>query len=246
MTLSINKTFVWEGITVKIALPQDYDKSRPYPAILLNDGQLNYLSRISSSVILIGLISNNRLDDYTPWKANALKPGNPDFGGRADSYHQKLFNDILTEIRQHYLIDDKRIAYGGYSLGGLAAVYSLYSVCEVPCVFSYLRFLLVPRFHRLLSDTGLEKQGLSSLFAEWEDRRRESLESTFQGSFLCWRNSSLDSEWNPYHLLRLWSLRSSWSPQRALCCLFRLAGHTMASRLIKIPFVTYSSWQRDF
>lgn len=146
MTLSINKTFVWDGITVNIALPQDYDKSRPYPAILLNDGQINYLSKLSPSVILIGLISNNRLDDYTPWKANALKPGNPDFGGEADSYHQKLFNDILAEIRQHYLLDDKRIAYGGYSLGGLAAAYSLYSVCEVPCVFSICGSFWYPGF----------------------------------------------------------------------------------------------------
>ena len=146
MTLSINKTFVWEGITVKIALPQDYDKSRPYPAILLNDGLINYLSKLSPSVILIGLISNNRLDDYPPWKANALKPGNPDFGGRADSYHQKLFNGILAEIRQHYLLDDKRIAYGGYSLGGLAAVYSLYSVCEIPCVFSICGSFWYPGF----------------------------------------------------------------------------------------------------
>ena len=146
MTLSINKTFVWEGITVNIALPQDYDKSRPYPAVLLNDGQINYLSKLSPSVILIGLISNNRLDDYTPWKANALKPGNPDFGGRANSYHQKLFNGILTEIRQHYLLDDKRIAYGGYSLGGLTAVYSLYSGYEVPCVFSICGSFWYPDF----------------------------------------------------------------------------------------------------
>ena len=146
MTLSINKTFVWDGITVNIALPQDYDGSRPYPAILLNDGQINYLSRLSPSVILIGLISNNRLDDYTPWKANTLKPGNPDFGGRADSYHQKLFRGILTEIRRHYLLDEKRIAYGGYSLGGLAAVYSLYSGYEIPCVFSICGSFWYPGF----------------------------------------------------------------------------------------------------
>ena len=146
MTLSINKTFVWEGITVNIALPQDYDGSRAYPAILLNDGQINYLSKLSPSVILIGLISNNRLDDFTPWKADALKLGNPDFGGKADSYHQKLFYGILAEIRQHYLLDDKRIAYGGYSLGGLAAVYSLYSVCEVPCVFSICGSFWYPGF----------------------------------------------------------------------------------------------------
>ena len=146
MTLSINKTFVWEGITVKIALPQDYDKSRPYPAILLSDGQINYLSKLSPSVILIGLISNNRLDDYTPWKANALKPSNPDFGGKADSYHQKLFSGILTEIRRYYLLDDKRIAYGGYSLGGLAAVYSLYSGCKIPCIFSICGSFWYPGF----------------------------------------------------------------------------------------------------
>lgn len=146
MTLSINKTFVWEGITVNIALPQDYDGLRPYPAVLLNDGQIDYLSRLSSSVILIGLISNNRLDDYTPWKADALKPGNPDFGGRADSYHQKLFSGILAEIRQQFLLDDTRIAYGGYSLGGLAAVYSLYSGCEVPCVFSICGSFWYPGF----------------------------------------------------------------------------------------------------
>ena len=146
MTLSINKTFVWEGITVNIALPKDYDGSKSYPAVLLNDGQINYLSSLSSSVILIGLISNNRLEDYTPWKANTLKPGNPDFGGKADSYHQKLFTGILTEIRRHYLLDEKRIAYGGYSLGGLAAVYSLYSDCKIPCIFSICGSFWYPGF----------------------------------------------------------------------------------------------------
>jgi len=159
MTLSINKTFVWEGITVNIALPQDYDKSRPYPAVLLNDGQINYLSKLSPSVILIGLISNNRLDDYTPWKANALKPGNPDFGGRADSYHQKLFNGILTEIRQHYLLDDKRIAYGGYSLGGLAAGLRLFCGCKIPCIFSICGSFWYPGFNDYCRTQNLKNKG---------------------------------------------------------------------------------------
>ena len=146
MTLSINKTFVWEGITVNISLPKDYDGSQSYPAVLLNDGQINYLSSLSSSVILIGLISNNRLEDYTPWKANALKPGNPDFGGRADNYHQILFQSILKEIKKYYHLDEERIAYGGYSLGGLAAVYSLYSDCKIPCIFSICGSFWYPYF----------------------------------------------------------------------------------------------------
>ena len=62
--------------------------------ILLNDGQLDYLSDLSQSVILVGLIPENRLDDFTPWKADALKEGAPDFGGKVDQYHQKHFKEF--------------------------------------------------------------------------------------------------------------------------------------------------------
>ena len=146
MTLSINKSFVWEGIQVTVSLPPNYDSQRAYPAIFLNDGRLDYLSSLAQSVILIGLSSQNRLDDYTPWKAQALRPGCPDFGGGADSYHRKLFGPILAEIRKDYLLDEARMAYGGYSLGGLAAVYSLYSDCKIPCIFSVCGSFWYPGF----------------------------------------------------------------------------------------------------
>ena len=118
MTLSRNKEFNWEGIRVRVSLPSNYDPQQAYPMILLNDGQLDYLSDLSQSVILVGLIPENRLDDFTPWQASALKEGAPDFGGRLDRYHQKLFQGILTTLQKDYLIDESRIAYGGYSLGG--------------------------------------------------------------------------------------------------------------------------------
>ena len=41
MTLSINKEFDWEGIQVKVSLPSTYDPNQSYPAILLNDGNLD-------------------------------------------------------------------------------------------------------------------------------------------------------------------------------------------------------------
>ena len=79
----------------------------------------------------------NRLDDFTPWKADALKERAPDFGGKVDQYHQKLFQGIIASLKKDYLIDGSRIAYGGYSLGGLAAIYSLYSShLPVTCIFS--------------------------------------------------------------------------------------------------------------
>ena len=147
MTLSRNKEFNWEGIRVRISLPSNYDPQQAYPMILLNDGQLDYLSDLSQSVILVGLIPENRLDDFTPWKASALKEGAPDFGGRGDEYHQKLFQGIIATLKKDYLLDDSRIAYGGYSLGGLAAVYSLYSShLPIACIFSICGSFWYPDF----------------------------------------------------------------------------------------------------
>ena len=162
MTLSRNKEFNWEGIRVKVSLPSNYDPQQAYPVVLLNDGELDYLSNLSQFVILVGLIPENRLDDFTPWKASALKEGAPDFGGKGDEYHQKLFQGILTTLKKDYLIDESRIAYGGYSLGGLAAVYSLYSShLSATCIFSicgsfwYPEFIDFCREHTLMQSQSL-------------------------------------------------------------------------------------------
>ena len=162
MTLSRNKEFNWEGIRVRISLPSSYDPQRAYPMVLLNDGQLDYLSDLSQSVILVGLIPENRLDDFTPWKASALKEGAPDFGGKVDQYHQNLFQGIIASLKKDYLLDESRIAYGGYSLGGLAAVYSLYSsYLPVTCIFSicgsfwYPDFIDFCREHTLIQSQSL-------------------------------------------------------------------------------------------
>ena len=147
MTLSRNKEFNWEGIQVRVSLPSNYDSKQAYPMILLNDGQLDYLSDLSQSVILVGLIPESRLNDFTPWKASALKEGALDFGGKVEAYHEKLFQGILTTLKKDYLIDENRIAYGGYSLGGLAAIYSLYSsYLPVTCIFSVCASFWYPDF----------------------------------------------------------------------------------------------------
>ena len=147
MTLSRNKEFNWEGIQVRVSLPSNYDSKQAYPVVLLNDGELDYLSDLSQSVILVGLIPESRLNDFTPWKASALKEGALDFGGKVEAYHEKLFQGILTTLKKDYLIDENRIAYGGYSLGGLAAIYSLYSsYLPVTCIFSVCGSFWYPDF----------------------------------------------------------------------------------------------------
>ena len=147
MTLSRNKEFNWEGIRVKVSLPSNYDSKQSYPIVLLNDGELDYLSDLSQSVILVGLIPESRLNDFTPWKASALKEGASDFGGKVEAYHEKLFQGILASLKKDYLIDENKIAYGGYSLGGLAAIYSLYSsYLPVTCIFSVCGSFWYPDF----------------------------------------------------------------------------------------------------
>lgn len=146
MTLSINNEFDWEGIQVKVSLPSTYDSSQTYPAILLNDGNLDFLSSLSESVILVGLTSKNRLDDYTPWKEAALRDGAQDFGGQANAYHGHLFGSLLEKLQALYRLDKNRLAYGGYSLGGLAAVYSLFRFDKVSCIFSICGSFWYPDF----------------------------------------------------------------------------------------------------
>ena len=147
MTLSRNKEFNWEGIQVRVSLPSNYDSKQAYPVVLLNDGELDYLSDLSQSVILVGLIPESRLNDFTPWKASALKEGALDFGGKVEAYHEKLFQGILASLKKDYLIDENKIAYGGYSLGGLAAIYSLYSsYLPVTCIFSVCGSFWYPDF----------------------------------------------------------------------------------------------------
>nr|WP_314446051.1 alpha/beta hydrolase [uncultured Lachnoanaerobaculum sp.] len=130
----------------KISLPDNYNKENTYPLILLNDGEINYLKNLKDTAILVGLIPQNRLDAFTPWKAPNLRPSMPDFGGKLNEYHNQVFEYLLPELLCKYSIDEARIAYGGYSLGGLAAVYSLYNTTAPSIIFSLCGSFWYPQF----------------------------------------------------------------------------------------------------
>lgn len=133
-------------ITTKISLPQSYDSKLAYPLILLNDGGLQHLEALKDRVILVGLIPENRLSDYTPWATRAIRPGTEDFGGKLDEYHNELFNFVLPEIQAKYHVNQHQIVYGGHSLGGLAAIYSLYQTNIPTRIFSVCGSFWYPGF----------------------------------------------------------------------------------------------------
>ena len=130
----------------KISLPDNYNAENRYPLILLNDGEINYLGDLKDRAILVGLIPKNRLDAFTPWKAHNLKPSTPDFGGKLDEYHNQVFEHLLPELLCKYSIDESKIVYGGYSLGGLAAVCSLYTYSAPSIIFSLCGSFWYPQF----------------------------------------------------------------------------------------------------
>ena len=130
----------------KISVPDNHNEENKYPLILLNDGEINYLGDLKDTAILVGLIPQNRLDAFTPWKAPNLRPSMPDFTGKLDEYHAQVFEHLLPELLCKYSIDKSKIAYGGYSLGGLAAVYSMYTSTAPSIIFSLCGSFWYPQF----------------------------------------------------------------------------------------------------
>lgn len=111
---------------------------RQNPAILLNDGELiEQLNLRTERAVLVGVYPNNRLSEYTPWPEPAIRPDTPDFGGQLGQYHRELNNEILPALIDEYALDTEKLAYGGYSLGGLAAAMSLWETDAFAAVFSH-------------------------------------------------------------------------------------------------------------
>ena len=148
-------------IQTKVSLPQHYDPNFSYPLILCNDGELQHLLAFKEKAILVGLLPENRLTDYTPWHAEAIRPGAENFGGQADEYHNELFNNVLPELQSRYSIDTNKIIYGGYSLGGLAAVYSLYRTNIPSAVFSICGSFWYPEFVNFCKENPVINQNAS-------------------------------------------------------------------------------------
>ena len=72
-------------------------------------GSLSIWEKSQILFILVGLEPQNRLDDFTPWQAQALRLGSPDFGGELASYHDHLFGYISKA--SHRSFDWMKVAW---------------------------------------------------------------------------------------------------------------------------------------
>lgn len=138
-------------------------------AILLNDGEL--LARLglrAGRAFLFGIVPNDRLCEYTPWAEKALRPGAPDFGGGLPQYHRQLCTEIVPQLAEAYRLDPARLAYGGFSLGGLAAAMSLWQTERFRFVFSLCGSFWYPGVPEFMAQHPLVNQSAKVLLLNGE------------------------------------------------------------------------------
>jgi len=120
-------------------LPPEYQAEKlNYPVVYVNgEGELQEIMEALEShfgeeceaFIVVSVISEDWGEDYSPWPAPGLRKNEKPFQGGAGGYLNPLVEIIKPYIDAHYRTKDdpKNTALIGYSLGGLAALYALYT-----------------------------------------------------------------------------------------------------------------------
>lgn len=125
---------------ITVYLPKEYHlfAERMFPAVFLQDGDFLFKEAIvdierdvekgiTEPVIFVGIDSQLRNDEYTPWQMPALFK-DWSFGGKGDDYLDYVYQDLVPYMKSSYRIarDPKSLALGGVSLGGLISLYAMY------------------------------------------------------------------------------------------------------------------------
>lgn len=128
------------------------DKS--YPVVYLNGEkstytllkEVDFLSELS--FIIIGIISENRLDELTPWPSPSLHSKFPDFGGAGNEFIKFIETELKVEVDYSYrtLTAPESTGIIGYSLGGLMSIYAAFHTSCFGCFVSMSGSFWYPEF----------------------------------------------------------------------------------------------------
>lgn len=120
--------FKVNNFIVTVKLPKTYFQKKDYfyPMLCVQDGDYLF-ENIEKNTIFIGIESNQRSNDFTPWQSHIGRETN---GGYADEYLKWLTEELIPCLRQTYRIsnDNKDIGISGASYGALVSLYALYKM----------------------------------------------------------------------------------------------------------------------
>lgn len=124
------------GLSCQLYLPAGYNNTQKrYPVIYVNgeiaiEEVINEVKKIGvdAEFLLLSIQPNDWNDDFTPWSASAFRKGETAPAGKADEYFLRLTEEIKPYIDTNYRTkpEPEHTVLLGYSLGGLAALYSCY------------------------------------------------------------------------------------------------------------------------
>lgn len=127
------------GRECSLYLPKEYEISdKSYPVVYVNgyDIDQEIMENIESyfyvdcrAFILISIKSEDWNREFSPWQAPSLTKKSEPFVGGAMEYLKLLINDIKPFIDNNYRTkpEPSNTTLIGYSLGGLVALYSIYT-----------------------------------------------------------------------------------------------------------------------
>lgn len=124
------------GLSCSLYLPENYNNTQEhYPVIYVNgeiplDEVVNEVKKVgvAAEFLLLAVQPGDWNDDFTPWSAPAFRKGETAPAGKADEYILRLTEEIKPYIDTNYRTksEPEHTVLLGYSLGGLAALYSIY------------------------------------------------------------------------------------------------------------------------
>ncbi|NLT13865.1 MAG: alpha/beta hydrolase [Clostridiales bacterium] len=138
MLRGTTEQFHIDGRGCSVYLPPEYSSECRYPVAFLNgtDELTEIIAALEPHIgndcvpfLLVNVESADWNGDMTPWPAPALFKRSGPFGGRAGAYLDTLAHEVKPYVDKHYCTkpEPENTALAGYSLGGLAALYALYT-----------------------------------------------------------------------------------------------------------------------
>lgn len=157
---------------VVVYLPPSYESSdKHYPVAYVQDSGFlftecsNYLEHLFAKgdlqeIILVGVTTDIRNDEYTPWPAASLIPNKAPFGGKGKEYVDEIANMLKPYIDDHYRTKKEAefTAMIGGSFGGLISLFAGY---WRPDVFGRLGLLSTSFWYEGLLEHIRQEDGLN-------------------------------------------------------------------------------------
>ena len=143
--MNISKSYVFPLAKVNVYVPLNYEKANSYPVLLVNDGDFFAFGGMDLGCVVVALTPSNRSGSFSPFPVTGDQRMK-DFIGGGTLYNDWLIRELLPILEKDFSLDKGNLNYGGVSLGGLEAIYSLYFHDCFSSIFSICGSFWFPGF----------------------------------------------------------------------------------------------------